>query len=68
MAVPISFIPRLAEPTISLPELLRLHKGMVIEIPAFEDVHCYVEGRELFVGTIGEQDTKMAVRIKKSAI
>jgi flagellar motor switch protein FliM len=68
MAVPISFIPRLAEPTISLPELLRLHKGMVIEIPAFEDVHCYVEGRELFVGTIGEQDTKMAVRIKKTAI
>jgi flagellar motor switch protein FliM len=68
MAVPISFVPRLAEPTVSLPELLRLHVGMVIEIPAFEEVDCYVEGRELFTGIIGEQDNKMAVRIKKTAM
>jgi flagellar motor switch protein FliM len=68
MSVPISFVPRLAEPTVSLPELLRLHVGMVIEIPAFEEVDCYVEGRELFTGIIGEQDNKMAVRIKKTAM
>ena len=68
MGVPISFVPRLAEPTVSLPELLRLHVGMVIEIPAFEEVDCYVEGRELFTGIIGEQDNKMAVRIKKTAM
>jgi flagellar motor switch protein FliM len=34
---------------------------MVVEIPSFEKVKIFVEGQDLFTGTIGERDGKMAV-------
>jgi len=63
MQVPLTFVPRIAEPGITLRELMHIHEGMVVEIPAFEQVHIYVEGEPLFDATIGERDGKIAVRI-----
>ena len=57
----LSFVPRIADPKISLSELLRLRENMVVEIPSFEKVKILVEGQDLFTGTIGERDGKMAV-------
>jgi flagellar motor switch protein FliM len=57
----LSFVPRIADPKISLSELLRLRENMVVEIPSFEKVKVFVEGQDLFTGTIGERDGKMAV-------
>ena len=59
----LSFVPRIADPKISLSELLRLRENMVVEIPSFEKVKILVEGQDLFTGTIGERDGKMAVCI-----
>ena len=61
LTLELSFVPRIAEPKISLSELLRLRENMVVEIPAFEKVKILVEGQDLFTGTIGERDGKMAV-------
>jgi flagellar motor switch protein FliM len=63
MQVPLTFVPRIAEPGITLRELMQIHEGMVVEIPAFEQVQIYVEGEPLFDATIGERDGKIAVRI-----
>jgi len=63
MATTLNFSPRIAEPTVNLGQLLNIRAGTVIDIPAFEEVKVYVEGRPLFNGTIGERDGKMAVRI-----
>ena len=63
MEVPLNFIPRIAEPNIRLGDLMNIHEGMVIEIPAFERVPIYVEGEPFFNATIGERDGKIAVRI-----
>jgi flagellar motor switch protein FliM len=63
MQVPLTFVPRIAEPGITLRELMHIHEGMVVEIPAFEQVQIYVEGEPLFDATIGERDGKIAVRI-----
>jgi len=63
MQVPLTFVPRIAEPGITLRELMHIHEGMVVEIPAFEQVQIYVEGEPLFNATIGERDGKIAVRI-----
>ena len=63
MEVPLNFIPRIAEPNIKLGELVNIHEGMVVEIPAFEKVDVFVEGEPMFEATIGERDGKIAVRI-----
>ena len=63
MEVPLNFIPRIAEPSIHLGDLVNIHEGMVVEIPAFESVPIFVEGEPLFDATIGERDGKIAVRI-----
>ncbi len=63
MEVPLKFIPRIAEPNIRLGDLMNLHEGMIVEIPAFEKVQIFVEGESLFDATIGERDGKIAVRI-----
>jgi flagellar motor switch protein FliM len=59
----LEFSPRIAEPTITLSELMRLKPGMVVDIPAFEEVKVFVEGQSLFRATIGERDGRMAVSI-----
>ncbi len=63
MEVPLNFIPRIAEPKITLGDLMNVHEGMVIEIPPFDAVKIFVEGEALFDGSIGERDGKIAVRI-----
>jgi len=63
MEVPLNFIPRIAEPNIRLGQLVDIHEGMVVEIPAFEKVDIFVEGEPMFEATIGERDGKIAVRI-----
>jgi len=63
LEVPLNFIPRIAQPTIKLGDLVNVHEGMVVEIPAFDSVKIFVEGESLFDATIGERDGKIAVRI-----
>ena len=63
MEVPLNFVPRIAQPNIRLRELMDIHEGMLVEIPAFDSVQIYVEGEPLFDATIGERDGKIAVRI-----
>jgi flagellar motor switch protein FliM len=63
MEVPLNFVPRIAQPNIRLRELMDIHEGMLVEIPAFGSVQIYVEGEPLFDATIGERDGKIAVRI-----
>ena len=63
MEVPLNFIPRIAEPKITLGELMNIHEGMVVEIPPIDEVKIFVEGESLFEGSIGERDGKIAVRI-----
>lgn len=63
MQVPLNFVPRIAEPKISLRELMNLHEGMVVDIPAFEQVKVFVEGEALFQAHIGERDGKIAIRL-----
>ena len=63
--LPLSFCPRIAEPIVTMTDLLNVKPGVVIEIPAFETVSVYVEGQSLFKGAVGERDGKMAVRIIK---
>jgi len=63
LEVPLNFVPRIAEPSIELGDLVNVYEGMVVEIPAFDSVKIFVEGEPLFDGTIGERDGKIAVRI-----
>ena len=63
--LPLSFYPRIAEPVVTMTELLRLRPGVVVEIPAFEQIEIMVEGQPLFAGSLGERDGKMAIRISK---
>ena len=63
MEVPLNFVPRIAEPSIELGDLVNVYEGMVVEIPAFDSVKIFVEGEPLYDGTIGERDGKIAVRI-----
>ena len=65
MNVPLNFVPRIAEPKISLRELMDVHEGMVVDIPAFDLVKIFVEGEALFNGNIGERDGKIAVRLNQ---
>jgi flagellar motor switch protein FliM len=61
--VELSFVPLIANPTLTIRELLKLRVDMVIDIQTFEQVKIYVEGEPLLVGLIGEQDGNLAVRI-----
>lgn len=63
MDIHLSLVPRLAEPSIALVDLLKLGVGTVIEIPTFNEIPLYVEGHSVFTGKIGERDGKMAVSI-----
>ena len=63
MQVPLSFVPRIANPSITLGELMQLKEDSVIEIPSFEQVKIFVEGEPLLEGVLGEQDRNLAVRI-----
>jgi flagellar motor switch protein FliM len=63
MQVPLTFVPRIAEPSISLKELMNVQEGMIVDIPAFETVRVFVEGEELFQGMMGDKDGKLAVRV-----
>jgi flagellar motor switch protein FliM len=63
--LPLVFSPRIAEPIVTMTDLLNLRPGVVVEIPAFETLPIYVEGQPMFKGSIGERDGKMAVRILK---
>ena len=63
MQIPLSFIPRIAEPTISLRDLMHVREGMIVDIPAFDTVRVFVEGEELFNGMMGDKDGKLAVRV-----
>jgi len=63
MGVPLNFVPRIAEPKISLRDLMDVHEGLVVDIPAFDLVKIFVEGEPLFSGNIGERDGKIAVRL-----
>jgi flagellar motor switch protein FliM len=61
--VELSFVPRIANPTLRIRDLLQLREDMVIDIQTFEQVKIYVEGEPLLDGLIGEQDGNLAVRI-----
>jgi flagellar motor switch protein FliM len=61
--VPLSFVPRIAEPKISLKQLMNVQVGMIVDIPAFEKVRVFVEGEELFEGMMGDRDGKLAVQV-----
>ena len=63
MQVPLSFVPRIANPSITLGELMQLKEDSVIEIPYFEQVKIFVEGEPLLEGVLGEQDRSLAVRV-----
>ena len=63
MDIQLSIAPRIAEPSMSLVELLKLSVGTVVEIPAFNEISLHVEGQPIFTGTIGERDGKMAVSL-----
>lgn len=63
MQIPLNFVPRIAEPKITLRQLMDVHEGMVIDIPAFEKVKVFVEGEEFFGAHIGDRDGKLAIRI-----
>lgn len=63
MQIPLSFVPRIAEPSITLRELMHVQEGMIVDIPAFETVRVFIEGEELFSGTMGDRDGKLAVRV-----
>ncbi len=63
MRIPLHFVPRIAEPTISMRDLMNIHEGMVVDIPAFDQVKIYVEGEVFFEGNLGDRDGKLAVRL-----
>lgn len=63
MQVPLNFVPRIAEPKITLRSLMDIHEGMVVDIPAFEQVKIFVEGEALFDAHMGDRDGKLAVRL-----
>jgi flagellar motor switch protein FliM len=63
MSVPLSFVPRIANPSVTLGELIQLRENSVIEIPSFDQVKIFVEGEPLLEGVLGEQDRNLAVRI-----
>ncbi|HEX4739492.1 MAG TPA: FliM/FliN family flagellar motor switch protein [Allosphingosinicella sp.] len=55
----------LARPTISVSELLKLKPGDVIPISLPPVVPLLVDGRQIALGKIGEQDGRAALRIEK---
>lgn len=65
--VQLNFVPRIANPILTIGELLKLREDTVLDIQTFEQVPIYVEGEPLLQGIIGEQDGSLAVRIVGSA-
>lgn len=61
--VQLTFVPRIATPTLTIGELLKLREDTVIDIQTFEQVKIYVEGEPLLEGILGEQDGNLAVRV-----
>lgn len=61
--VQLSFVPRIATPTLTIGELLQLREDTVIDIQPFDKISIFVEGEPLMEGLLGEQDGNLAVRI-----
>ena len=55
--------PRIAEPSITLSQLLDLEAGMVVNIPSVEGVTLYIEQQRYAAGTLGEVGSNAAVKI-----
>jgi len=55
--------PRIAEPDITLSQLLDLEPGMVVNIPSVEGVTLYIEKQRYAAGTLGDVGGNAAVKI-----
>ena len=63
LEVSLEFAPRIAEPTMTIAELLAVKPGFTMPIETFTEIPIYINGNPVYMAKMGEQNGKMAVSI-----
>lgn len=63
LEVPLEFAPRVAEPVMTIAQLLSVKPGFTMPIETFVEIPVYINGNPVYMAKMGEQNGKMAVSI-----